>query len=112
MDQLLAVAVVPASAMVETLYRATEKGHRLATEELHEALLEMELVVEPVTGQDVVRTAQLIAASRAGEDPGAASLSLGDGLCIAAAERLCLPITGGDQYWETLDLAVKHLPFR
>jgi PIN domain nuclease of toxin-antitoxin system len=42
----------------------------------------------------------------------AGSLSLGDGLCIAVAERLNLPITGGDLYWETLDLRVKVLSFR
>ena len=40
------------------------------------------------------------------------SLSLGDGLCIAVAERLELPITGGDLYWETLDLRVRVLSFR
>ena len=42
----------------------------------------------------------------------AGSLSLGDGLCIAVAERLELPLTGGDLYWETLDLRVRVLSFR
>jgi PIN domain nuclease of toxin-antitoxin system len=49
--------------------------------------------------------------SRSASSP-AGSLSLGDGLCIAVAERLELPITGGDLYCETLDLRVKVLSFR
>ena len=109
-DRLLDVGVAPASVLVETLYRAVEKGHRLRPEQLREALLEMGLDVEPVTGEDVVRAADLVAASR--QATGEGSLSLGDGLCIAVAERLRLPVTGGDQYWETLDLAVSYLPFR
>jgi PIN domain nuclease of toxin-antitoxin system len=43
---------------------------------------------------------------------GAGSLSLGDGLCIAVAERLGLPVTGGHQHGEALDLAVEFVPFR
>ena len=109
-DQLLSVGVAPASVLVETLHRAAEKGHRLSLQQLHEALLEMGLAVEPVTGDDVVRAAELIAASR--QASGKGSLSLGDGLCIAVAERLRLSITGGEQHWETLDLTVSHLPFR
>jgi PIN domain nuclease of toxin-antitoxin system len=109
-DTLLAVGVAPVSALVETLYRAVEKGHRLPLDELHDALLEMGLVVEPVAPQDAVRAAELIAGSRAAGQ--ARSLSLGDGLCIAVAERLELPIAGGDEHWESLDLAVRYLPFR
>jgi PIN domain nuclease of toxin-antitoxin system len=104
-DQMLPVGAAPASAVVETLYRAVEKRHRLPPEQLHEALLEMGPEVEPVTGEDVVRAAELVAASR--QAPGGGSLSLGDGLCIAVAERLHLPITGGDEHRETLDLEVR-----
>ena len=67
--------------------------------------------VEPVITKDAIRAADLIAASKAASSP-AGSLSLGDGLCIAVAERLELPITGGDLYWETLELRVKVLSFR
>lgn len=109
-DQVLPYAVAPVSAVVEVLYRAAEKGHRLARGELYESLLEMGIEVEPVTGEDAVRAAELIAASR--REPSPASLSLGDGLCIAVAERLGLPITGGDQYWSTVDMSVPFLPFR
>ncbi|HYN56997.1 MAG TPA: PIN domain-containing protein [Motilibacterales bacterium] len=109
-DKLLAVAVEPVSALVEALYRAVERGHRLAPVELCDALLEMGLEIAPVIAADAVRAAELIAASRVAAQTG--SLSLGDGLCIAVAERLQLPITGGDQLWESLDLRVRYLPFR
>lgn len=109
-DKTLGVGVAPASVMVETLYRAVEKGHRLSPDELYDALVEMGLDVVDIAAEDAVRAAQLIAASRASAATG--SLSLGDGLCIAVAERLGLPITGGDQHWETLDLQVSYLPFR
>jgi PIN domain nuclease of toxin-antitoxin system len=57
-----------------------------------------------------VRAAHLIASSRLSVAPG--SLSLGEGLCIAVAERLDLTITGDDQHGEPLDLTVQYLPFR
>lgn len=60
-DRVLAVGIAPASVLVETLYRAVEKGHRLSVGQLHAALLEMGLEVEPVTEGDVDCAAQLIA---------------------------------------------------
>lgn len=109
-DRILAVGVAPSSVVVETLYRAVERGHRLPRGELHAALLEMGLAVGPVTDEDAVRAAGPVASSRrAGGDR---SLSLGDGLCLAVAERLGLTVTGGDQHWETLDLPVAYVPCR
>ncbi len=109
-DQLLSFAVVPASAMVETLYRARDKGHRLSSDALHADLLALGLTVEPVTDADTVRAAELIAASKVDPSPG--SLSLGDGLCIAVAERLGVTLTGGDRYWSQVRSTVPFLPFR
>jgi len=112
-DKILPVAVAPSSVMVETLYRCPEKGHRMPPAELHATLLSLGLRVEPVTDGDTVRAADLIHGSR--RDAPAhegRSLSLGDGLCIAVAERLGLPVTGGDEYWAMLDLAVPYQPFR
>ena len=115
-DRLLPVATIPASAMVECLYAAKAKGQRTEPEELYAALRAVGLRVEPVTAEDVVRAAELIAASHANAEVNAEkrspSLSLGDGLCIAVAERLELPLAGGDTYWETLDLRVSFMPFR
>jgi ribonuclease VapC len=109
-DKLLPIAVVPVSAMVEVLYRAVERGHRLSPVQLHADLLALGLTVEPVTDADAERAAELIVSSKAGSGPG--SLSLGDGLCIAVTERLGLPLTGGDTYWSQVPLRVEFLPFR
>jgi PIN domain nuclease of toxin-antitoxin system len=110
-DKLLPVAVIPASALTEALYVAQLRGHGLAPDELAAALLSLGVLVEPVTVSDAVRASELIAVSRRGE-PSVGSLSLGDGLCIAVAERCELPVVGGDLYWETLDVRVKVLSFR
>lgn len=109
-DRLLEVAVAPASVLVETLYRVRERGHRLPSSQLHDDLLGLGIQVEPVTDADTVRAAELISDSRAAD--GDKSLSLGDGLCLAVAERLDLTVTGGDQHWATCDLHVAFLPFR
>ena len=109
-NQLLPIAVVATSAMTEVLYRAPERGHRLSPDQLHDDLLSLGIRVEPVTDGDTVRAAQLILASRTA---GAAqSLSLGDGLCLAVAERLELTVSGGDRHWAACDLRVEFLPFR
>jgi PIN domain nuclease of toxin-antitoxin system len=109
-DRLLPVACVPASAMVETLYRASERGHGLDAHDLHAALLAMGIRVEPLIDPDTVRAAELIAGSRRRGTSG--SLSLGDGLCIAVAERLDLPVVGGDHLWEGIGMTVPFHAFR
>lgn len=87
----------------------------MAPARLHDALLALGVRVEPIVDADTVRAVQLIATSReagAGESTMASSLSPGDGLCLAVAERLDLTVTGGDQHWATCDLSVSFLPFR
>lgn len=112
-SKLLSVAVLPASAMTESLYRAREKGHHLSLSDLYSSIIQMGVTLEPITGADSLRAAELIGASRqAREKPEDACLSLGDGLCLAVAERLQLVVTGGDTHWETLDLNTKFQPFR
>ena len=108
----LSVASLPASALTESLYRARERGSTMSAPELYDALTAMGVAIEPVTAEDAIRAAELIEVSRAARKPGGSSLSLGDGLCIAVAERLDLTVTGGDLHWATLDLRVKFLPFR
>ena len=109
-DRLLPTAVVPASVMVEVLYRAGARGHGQDPAELRADLLALGVRVEPLLDVDTLRAAALIAASR--WDPGPGSLSLVDALCIATAERLGLALTGGDRHWSDLELAVPYLPFR
>jgi len=111
--RMLPVGVVPVSALVETLYRAVEKGHRQTVEELHASVVAMGVQIEPLTEADADRAAALITDSRkAATSQRPASLSLGDGMCLATAERLDLTVTGGDQHWATWDLSVAFLPFR
>jgi len=111
--KLLPVGIIPAPNLTEVLYRAQERGYRNTPQALYTLLLETGLAVEPLTEDDAVRAAELIAASRATrnnrDDP---SLSLGDGLCCAVAERLNLALTGGDAHWSTLDLKVDYFPIR
>lgn len=112
-DKILPVAVAPASAMTETLYRARERGSGLSPQEIYDSLVAQGVEVEPVIAEDAVRAAELIEASRrARQGSKASSLSLGDGLCIAVAERLGLIVTGGDNLWATLSLNVNYRPFR
>lgn len=112
-DKLLPVAVVPASALTESRYRAVERGHALSADELYHSLLVTGISVEPVTELDAVRASELIVWSRTkDEDQLDRSLSLGDGLCIAVAERLGLLVTGGDEYWEAVPMTTEYAPFR
>jgi ribonuclease VapC len=111
-DKLLPFGVLPASALTETLYRAAERGHGLTPGDLHQALLVMGVRVEPATEEDAVRAAELIAWSRTDTDAVGRSLSLGDGLCIATAERFELPVTGGDDYWVSVPMQTTYRPFR
>lgn len=112
-DRLLPVAVVPASAMTESLYRARERGSQLSIEDLYDSVVALGVEVEPIEAADAIRAAELIEASRRSRvKPDDRTLSLGDGLCIAVAERLDLVVTGGDLHWETLSLRVALEPFR
>lgn len=110
-DKLLSVSVVPASALTEALHRLQELGHRLSLTDMREALLDLGVRVEPFTDEDTVRAAELITASRKASSP-TGSLSLGDGQCLAVAERPRLTLTGRDQHWSTCDLTVLFMPFR
>lgn len=67
--------------------------------------------IEGLTDQYAVRASELISGNRLSAG-NAGSLVLGDGLCIAVAERLDLPVTESDWYWERLDLRIEYLPFR
>ncbi|MGH4021588.1 MAG: PIN domain-containing protein [Pseudonocardiaceae bacterium] len=111
--KLLPVAVIPAPNLVEVLYLAPERGHRMTVGQIQEHALAMGPTVEPFTASDVARAAELIAYSRASRrDAQGDCLSLGDGLGLAIAARLELPITGGDQLWAALPLSVQFMPFR
>lgn len=110
-QRLLPVSVISAANMTEVLYRAARRSGKAATEAaVMGELIAIGIQVEPNTPEDCIRSAELIAESRAlGLD---SSLSLGDALCLAMGERLSLKIVGGDQAWEALNLNVEFVPFR
>lgn len=112
-DKILPFAVLPLPNLTEVLYRAPSKGHAREPGDLFAQLLRLGLRTEPVEPADAVRAAELIVESDETASGGAGRpLSLGDGLCIAVAERLQLPVTGGDQAWELLELTTTFHSFR
>ncbi len=110
-DRLLPLAIIPVPSLTEALYIGSLARHGLPETELYNTLMVAGAQVEGVSDDDAMRAAELIAGSRRSSST-KGGLSLGDGLTIAVAERLALPITGGDQYWETLELRTTYLPFR
>lgn len=106
-------STLPASGMTEVLYRAKQRGHQMSMEDLSAAIRNMGVEVEPITADDCVRAATLIFDSReARTSQNEPCLSLGDGLCLAVAERLDLPVVASDNHWASLSLNVEYLPFR
>ncbi len=106
----VAVAAVPNA--VETLARAAERGYDASSDELLADLQAMGLVLEPVLPEDTVRASDLIIQSRKLRIAAGHGIALGDALCLAVAERLALPVVGGDKAWDKLALAVEHRLFR
>jgi ribonuclease VapC len=116
-ERLFDIGIIPSVNMTEALYRSKERGYRGSEADLMADLVDLGLVIEPVTEADCVRAAELIGLSRAGGQQGVGGqrqgLSLGDGVCLAVAERLQFPVTGSDRHWETLEgLRVTYAPFR
>jgi len=112
-EQVLDAAAITSANMVEVLYVAMSRGYPGDVEVLHEDLLDTGLLEVAVTEADSVRAAELISLSRdQRQHPNDPALSLGDGLCIAVAERMGLPIAGGDEHWDDLTLRTPYHLFR
>jgi ribonuclease VapC len=109
---LLPDAVIPASALVETLYIAAGQRMTGTIAQLEQRILGTGLKVEPVLGADVGRAAELIALSRRMNLDDGKGLSLGDGLCIAVAERLGLTVISNDDHWLDIELSVRCVSLR
>ena len=106
------VGVLPNPSAVEVLARASERGYAGSPKDLLEDLQRVGLELEESTQDDIVRASELIAeARRLGLGQGW-DISLGDALCISVAERLDLPLIGGDKAWDFLALKVEHRLFR
>ncbi len=112
-NKILDLAIAPVSVIVEVLYRAGEKGLKTPPAQILQDLESVGVSIEPILPIDSLRAAELIAISRKKQNSKKErSLSLGDGLCIAVAERLGLLLTGGDKYWSECDLRVEFFLFR
>ena len=113
MNQILAHAIAPVSVITEVLYTASGRGHRSFPAEIVQDLIGMGLKIESILESDAIRAAELITESRKKrKNKSDATLSLGDGLCLAVAERLGLMVTGGDKHWSECELKVVYQPFR
>ena len=112
-DRILAHAIAPVSVITEVLYIASGRGHRSSPDEIVQDLIGMGVKIESILESDAIRAAELIAESRKSrKNKNEPTLSLGDGLCIAVAERLGLIVTGGDDHWGDFELKVVYQPFR
>ncbi|GAA1808163.1 type II toxin-antitoxin system VapC family toxin [Planosporangium flavigriseum] len=101
-----AECVMAASVLAETIYVARERGNQAEPAALRAELLAQELCVEPITEEDAEWAGAVITESRArparwkttrGERQG--SLSLGDGLTLAVAQRLGARAVSFDGAW-------------
>lgn len=107
-SKLAGKCAIASANMTEVLYRAAQEGYEDDLGDLYANLVSGGFAVVDNPPEDAIVAAQLIATSRSK----GGHLSLGDGLGIAAAARLGLPIVGGDQEWEPLELPTKVIPFR
>lgn len=107
--QLLPYAVLPVPNAVEVLVAARRRNWDGSDAELLRDITAMGVRLEQVEPDDALRAAELVSVSR---DVCGERISLGDGLCLAVAERLGLPVVGGDSAWAGLPLRVKFLRFR
>jgi PIN domain nuclease of toxin-antitoxin system len=108
-SRALPVSVLPVPNAVEVLARAAERGY---PGDLLDDVQAMGVWIEDVVVEDVSRAAELLTQSRRLRLGRGWGISLGDALCLSVAERLGLPILGGDQAWEKLSLKVRYRLFR
>ncbi len=90
----------------EVLYCCDEDGMNVST--LERDLVDLGVRIEPFTPVDALAVMLLRRAARRQK----LRLSLADCCCLATAERLNLPVVGGDMAWEILDSRLRIEPFR
>jgi PIN domain nuclease of toxin-antitoxin system len=105
-DKVLSVSVLSAVNLAEVLYRCDEDG--MNTNTLKQDLVDLGVHMEPFTPADADVVMILRRASRRQN----LRLSLADCCCLATADRLNLPVVGGDKAWEVLDTHLRVEPFR
>ena len=105
-DRILSVSAMSTVNLAEVLYQAAEHG--MDVSDLPESLEAYGVTIAPFTAED----AALVREIRAEALRRRFRLSLADCCCLATGVRLNLPVVGGDQAWEALDLPVEVRPFR
>ncbi|HWE88938.1 MAG TPA: PIN domain-containing protein [Pseudonocardiaceae bacterium] len=111
-EQVLPYGVIPLPNLAEVLVISARRGFAMDSEGLRERIVAYGVSVEAPAVGDEIRAAELIVHSYARRAELGGTVSLGDGLCIAVAERLGLPISSGDRLWTKLPLKVPYQPFR
>jgi ribonuclease VapC len=103
-EPVLARSAITTVNLAEVLRRAEARGYLRSSDELAAdlgALIDFEDVVAEL---DAKRCAELVQVSYAQRDKRKTpALSLGDGMCIAVAERLELPVMTSDRAWKDLE---------
>jgi len=110
---LLPSAVITSAQAIEILARSYRNGLPVGEVAVITAVREMGTQIEPVIADDVERAAGLIATAQVrGRSGRVGTISLGDSMCIAVAERLGLPVVTSDRAWLDLDVRVPVHLFR
>jgi ribonuclease VapC len=105
-DRMLEHAAISTVNLAEVLYRADEEG--MLTDALERDLEALGVQVVPFVNED----ARLLVEVRRTARLQGVRLSLADCCCLATGLRLNLPVVGGDQAWESLQVGVEVVPLR
>lgn len=99
--------IVPSPAITEVVFQAREKGNASSPEQLVAFVDTFGVQFESLHADDALRAAELQEISRANPGPGRRgrhlTLSLGDALILAIAERCAATVISKDRYWVSLD---------
>ena len=102
-DALAKTAAMSAANLAEALSKLAERGadpRRVVSDLEERGVLGGLIEVEPLTADDAVLIAELVASTRE------RGLGLGDRSCLALGRRLGLPVVTADRAWAEVEVAV------
>ena len=105
-ERILRHAALSTVNLAEVLYRADDVG--MATKSLADELEAVGVRFFPFTEEDAGLAEEVHRTARRELPP----ISLADCCCLATGIRLNLPVVGGDQAWEALQLGIDVHPIR
>jgi PIN domain nuclease of toxin-antitoxin system len=97
--------ILPGSVLTEVVHQARSRGNVSTSRHLQLALNAAGMKIEPANASDLRMAGELLVTSHANvekRDGRECSLSLGDGLALAVANRLACPIVTSDRHWSWL----------